>query len=274
MKRFLKLYTDAWVHTGSVRVPIAVLWLAMSGGAAIVAVSFHVPLSYFAARSEAGRAWMSDLNMSYVNEFLIRHDGWTSSWIVQSILLIGVVWLAYTWYSGGVVARLAGSQGPFHIHAGRCFWPILRLGFISVGTCGLILPAAFFGTAGQIVMLSLWLMILMASDIARARIARGSTRAAREFFFSFAELRRATVYRITGYGLTGFALAILYVGLDALISYLGRESSWAVGFAFVLSQMFVWARLMARAALWSWTLRISSVQVIVPSGPVEVAVEK
>jgi hypothetical protein len=258
MKKFRNIYASAWKDTWQVKMPIAMMGLTLLAGAGIIAVSFHVPLSQFAARTNAGRVWMHELNMGYVNEFLNQHHGWIPSGFVQIVMLAAILWLGYTWFVGGLISRLAGSQMPYHVDARRCFWPILRLGIFCMVLIVLTLPAAFFGAIAQGVMVCLWFTVLMASDAAKVQIAYGSKRVIREWIRAFAGLPRVVRYWLPGYGVTAAVLVILYVGVDIVVTEIGRASSGAIILAFLLSQLFIWMRLAARVMLWSWTIRVWS----------------
>lgn len=259
MKKFWNLYASAWKDTWQVKMPITLMGLTLLAGAGIIAVSIHVPLSQFAARTDVGRVWMHELNMGYVNEFLNQHPGWTPTWVVQIVMLAAMLWLVYTWFVGGMISRLAGSQMPFHVDARRCFWPILRLGIFCMAIIVLTLPAALFGAIGQGIMLCLWFMVLMASDAAKVQIAYGSKSVLREWIRAFAGLPRVVCYWLAGYGVTASALVLLYVGIDRVVTQIGRASSGAILLAFLLSQFFIWMRMAARVMLWSWTIHVKSI---------------
>jgi len=255
MKTFWTAYRAAWVQIGQSWRLVTGFWFVLTAGAVLVSMSFHVPLADFAARSDAGRVWMTEFNLGYVNEFLVHQRGWIATLLLQGGLLLGLTGVATVWFAGGVINKFLGLPDSLITAGNRHFWTMMRLSVIGLGTIGLAMTAAFLGPIGQILTLVLWLLLLVVGDIAKIRVVRGSTRAFKEFFRAFGLLRHNAVILLPAYALTGAGLLSVSVGVSALVDFFGRQSYWAVMASFVIAQLFVGLRLAARMMLWSFVAK-------------------
>ena len=256
---------------------ILLLWGAHLAIAAIAAYPVLRHLDSTLSGAPAGDEFLRRLSLPLLSD-LVRTGGLWSAGIGPLLSLVVVLTLTWNVLSAGGALETLLSNDParmaqrFGRGAGRFFGRFLRMGFAAALTA-LVAIAALAGTVfavsgglddsaegaklwlnfgGALVALSTLLLVLLALDLARVRVARDDVRKGVRVFFQTlrAVLRRpGQVLAIWIVLALGFAaISALYLGLR----YLLPPTGGAALFALVLAQQLVMiARAGMRVALWS-----------------------